>query len=54
MCDLDKHYKTQHQTEVYGNLKLVLGSELRKEYVTKKNEVIRRRQIVFTEKVVKI
>jgi len=29
--DLKRHYKIQHQTEIEGKLKLVLGSELRKE-----------------------
>lgn len=48
--DLNRHYKTQHQTEIEGKLKLVLGSELRKEYVTKKKEEIRRRQNVFTKR----
>ncbi|KAG7174117.1 General transcription factor II-I repeat domain-containing protein 2A-like 5, partial [Homarus americanus] len=33
-----------HQTEIEGKLKLVLGSELRKEYVTKKEEEFRIRQ----------
>lgn len=45
--DLKRHYTTQHQTEIEGKLKLVLGSELRKEYVTKKKEEIRKRQNVF-------
>ena len=39
--DLKRHYTAQHQTEIEGKLKLVLGSELRKEYVTKKKEEIR-------------
>ncbi|KAG7162491.1 Zinc finger BED domain-containing protein 5-like 10, partial [Homarus americanus] len=39
-----------HQTEIEGKLKLVLGSELRKEYVTKKKEEFRRRQNVFVKK----
>ena len=37
-------------TEIEGKLKLVLGSELQKEYVAKKNEEIRRRQNVFTKR----
>ena len=45
--DLKRHYTAQHQTEIEGKLKLVLGSELRKEYVTKKKEEIRKRQNVF-------
>ena len=41
--DLNRHHKTQHQTEVEGKLKLVPGSELRKECVIEKEEEIRRR-----------
>ena len=47
--DLSRHYKTQNQTEIEGKLKLVLGSELLKEYATKKKEKIRR-QNVFTKR----
>ncbi|GLV40077.1 hypothetical protein CBL_02962 [Carabus blaptoides fortunei] len=39
---------TQHQTNIEGNMKLGLGSVLRKEYVTKKKEEIRR-QNIFTK-----
>lgn len=35
---LNKRYKTQHQTYVEEKIKFVLGSELRKEYMTKKQE----------------
>ncbi|KAG7176726.1 General transcription factor II-I repeat domain-containing protein 2-like 2, partial [Homarus americanus] len=45
-----RHTWPQHQTEIEGKLKLVLGSELRKEYVTKKREEFRRRQNVFVKK----
>ena len=45
--DLNRHYKTQHQTTIEDEKKLRLGSELRKEYVTKKKEEIRRRQKIF-------
>ena len=38
--DLNRHYKTKDHAEIEGKLKLVLGSELRKEYVTKKKEEI--------------
>lgn len=48
--DLNRHYKTQHQTEIEGKLKLVLGSELRKEYVIKKKEEIKRRQNIFVKR----
>ena len=43
---LNKHYKTKHQTEIKEKLKLVLGSELWKEYLTKKKVEIRREQNV--------
>ena len=46
--DLKRHYEI-HKTEIEGKLKLVLGSELRKEYVTKKKEEIRKRQNLFTK-----
>ena len=46
---VNRHYKTQHQTEIEGKPKLVHGPELRKEYVTKKYEEIRR-QNVFIKK----
>ena len=36
--DLSRHYRTQHQTKMGRKLKLVVGSELRKAYVIKKNE----------------
>ena len=49
--DMNRHYKTHHQTDIEGKLKLVLGSQLRKEYVTKKKEEIRRRQIYLLQKV---
>ena len=45
--DLDRHYKTQHQTTIEDEKKLRLGSELHKKYVTKKKEEIRRRQKIF-------
>ena len=48
--DLSRHCKIQHQTEIEGNLMLVLGSEFRKEYATKKNEEIRRSRNVFTKR----
>ena len=48
--DLNRHSKIQHQTEIEGNLMLVLGSELRNEYVNKKREVIRRRQNLLTKR----
>ena len=41
--DLNRQCKTQHQTEIEGKLKLVLG--LRKEYVTTKKEEIRRQNV---------
>ena len=46
--DLNRHYETQHQTEIEVKLKLVYGSDLRKIYETKKKEEIRRRQNVIT------
>ena len=46
--DLKRRYKI-HQTEIEGKLELVLGSELRKEYMTKKKEEIRIRQNLFTK-----
>ena len=46
---INRHYKTQHQTENEGKQKLVFETELRKEYVAKKKEEIRR-QNVFTPK----
>lgn len=52
--DLNRHYKTQHQTEIEGKLKLVLGSELRKEYVIKKKEEIKRRQNIFVKSLIKV
>ena len=48
--DLNRHYKTQHQSEIEGKLKLMVGSELRKEYLIKKKQEIRRRQNVFVKK----
>ena len=45
--DLNRRYKTQHQTTIEDEKKLRPGSELRKEYVTKKKEEIRRRQKIF-------
>ena len=48
--DLNRHFKTQHQTEIEGKLKPVFGSELRKEYVFKKNEKKNRRQNVTTKR----
>ena len=36
--DLNRHYETHHQTEIEGRLTLMLGSELQKEYMTKKIE----------------
>ena len=45
-----KHYEIQHQTEIEGIHKIGLGSDLLKEYVTKKKKEIRRRQNVFTKR----
>ena len=47
---LDRNYKTQHQTVIEGKLMRVIGSELRKEYVTKKKIEIKRTQNVFTKR----
>ena len=47
--DLNRHYK-KHQAEVEEKLKLVHGSELRKEYVIKKKDEIKRRQTIFVKR----
>ena len=46
--DLKRHYTTQHRAEIDGK-KLLLGSELRKEYVAKKKEEIRRQSLLRTK-----
>ena len=48
--DLNRYYKTQHQTAIEEKLTLALGFMLRKEYVTGKKEEIRRKQNVFTKR----
>lgn len=40
----------KHQAEVEEKLKLALGSELRKEYVIKKKDEIKRRQNIFVKR----
>ena len=47
--DLSRHYK-KHQAEIEGKLKLLPGSDLRKEYVAKKKEDIKKRQNLFVTK----
>ena len=47
MVFLNRHCKTQHQPEIKEKLKLVLGSELRKEYVTKKKVEIRGQNVFY-------
>ena len=48
--DLNRHDKTQHQLNIEGKMKLELRSELRKEYVTKKKEEIRKRKNIFVKR----
>jgi len=47
--DPSRHYK-KHQAEIEEKQKLVLGSELPKEYVVKKKEDITKRQSLFVKK----
>ena len=47
--DLNRHYK-KHQAEIEEKQKLVLGSELRKDYVVKKKKTTTKRQNLFVNK----
>ena len=48
-CDLSRHFK-KHQAEIEEKQKLVPRSELRKDYVANKKEIITKRQNLYVKK----
>lgn len=45
--DLNRHDKTQHETEIVGKLKLVFGFDLQKEYMMRKRKESKGDKIYF-------